>query len=295
MIEHIPNYDLYGEARVGSAATGFHIEDIEERSKGLDWVIKPHRHKHLFQILCIFEGKADVKVDSLRHVASGWSLVSIPAGVVHAFNFEPGSEGVVITLSNENIAAVLEQGDAGYLRPLIETATVIDLNSNSNSKRATQLSQCISMLREEFLAHADRKLSALLLLTQLLLITAKRQVDNQAVASEVIPPHLKTVRRFSALVEKHYKEQWQVSRYAQELNVSTSTLNRMCQKSLDTNAKAIIHHRLILEAKRRLTYTQQPLDQIAYHLGFKDPAYFSRLFKLSENISPREFRKSQQA
>ncbi|MFK7828703.1 MAG: helix-turn-helix domain-containing protein [Congregibacter sp.] len=293
MIEQIPNYDLYGEPRVSAAATGFHIEDIEERSKGLDWVIKPHRHRNLFQILCIFEGKADVQVDSLGHIMRGWSLLSIPAGVVHAFNFEPDSEGVVITLSKENIATVLEQGDAGYLRPLIESATVIDLNKNS--KRITQLRQCIAMLREEFSAHADRKLSALLLLTTLLLITAKRQVDNQAVASAVIPQHLKTVRRFRTLVEKHYKEQWQVSRYAQELNVSTSTLNRVCQKSLDTNAKAIIHDRVILEAKRRLTYTQQPLDQIAYHLGFKDPAYFSRLFKLSENISPREFRKSQQA
>ncbi|EED33367.1 transcriptional regulator, AraC family [gamma proteobacterium NOR5-3] len=291
MIEIIPNYDLYGEPRIGSAATGFHIEDIEERSKGLDWVIKPHRHRNLFQILCIFEGKADVQIDSLRHVMKGCSLLSVPAGVVHAFNFQPGSEGVVITLSTENIATVLGQGDADYLRPLIETATVIDLNS----KRITQLSQCISMLREEFLAHADRKLSALLLLTKLLLITAKRQVDSQLIATAAIPQHLKTVERFRDLVEKHYKEQWQVNRYAKELNVSTSTLNRMCHKSLDTNAKAIIHDRVILEAKRRLTYTQQPLDQIAYHLGFKDPAYFSRLFKISENISPRDFRKSQQA
>jgi AraC family transcriptional activator of pobA len=85
-----------------------------------------------------------------------------------------------------------------------------------------------------------------------------------------------------------------VREYARELNVSTSTLNRMCRERFGDSAKSVVAARVMSEAKRRLVYTRQPLDQIAYHLGYKDPAYFSRVFKKLENISPGEFRKQRQ-
>jgi len=47
----------------------------------------------------------------------------------------------------------------------------------------------------------------------------------------------------------------------------------------------------MIEAKRRLIYTHEPLDQMAYTLGFKDPAYFSRMFKKIEQVSPSDYRK----
>lgn len=293
MIEHIPNYDLYGEHRASSAVTGFHIEDIADRSKGRDWVIKPHRHSKLFQILFIFKGNANIQVDDTRHFLKGWSLISIPAGVVHGFSFEPKSEGIVITLSSENLAAILNQNDTDNLRPLLEAAIVIDLHDRPD--RAAQLGQYIAMLQQEFASNTQQEQSALLLLTNLVLINIKRLLENQAVADTGTVQHVETTRNFRRLVAQHYKEQWPVNRYARELNMSTSTLNRACQKGLGTNAKSIIQDAVILEAKRRLTFTQQPLDQIAYHLGFKDPAYFSRLFKQAENTSPRDFRKIQQS
>jgi AraC family transcriptional activator of pobA len=49
---------------------------------------------------------------------------------------------------------------------------------------------------------------------------------------------------------------------------------------------------VLLEAKRKLIYTQYPLDQIAYTLGFKDPAYFSRFFKKLEGVAPSVYRQT---
>ena len=40
----------------------------------------------------------------------------------------------------------------------------------------------------------------------------------------------------------------------------------------------VIHKRLIMEAKRSLVYTSMLVSAIAFDLGFKDPAYFSRYF-----------------
>lgn len=290
--EHIPNYGLYGESR-DSSAVGIHIEQIVERSRGQNWVIKPHRHGKLFQVLCIFDGEADVELDENRHHIDGWSLVTIPIGVVHSFSFKPDSQGVVITLSDETLAAIFQLHDAKYLRSLFEQAVVIDMNSDEDQRGLLQ--QYITLLRYEFTAVNDAKFSSMLLLINLFLITVKRQIDHQAMETPSAPRHLQTIDALRRLIERHFKEHWQVAQYADALNISTSTLNRMCHEYLGANAKSIILSRVVAEAKRRLTYTQQPLDQIAYYLGFKDPAYFSRLFKKSVNSSPSEYRKMQQS
>ncbi|MEZ5449103.1 MAG: helix-turn-helix domain-containing protein [Thiolinea sp.] len=39
-----------------------------------------------------------------------------------------------------------------------------------------------------------------------------------------------------------------------------------------------MHDRLIAEAKRQLIYANRSVNEIAYELGFRDPAYFSRFF-----------------
>jgi AraC family transcriptional activator of pobA len=54
----------------------------------------------------------------------------------------------------------------------------------------------------------------------------------------------------------------------------------------------IVHARLLLEAKRQLLYTSEPVSEIAYALGFDDPAYFTRFFSQRTGVSPRVFRSS---
>jgi AraC family transcriptional activator of pobA len=149
-------------------------------------------------------------------------------------------------------------------------------------------------MRYEFTAANDVKFTSLLLLVNLFLITIKRHLDSQAMDVASAPSHLRTFDTFRRLVEKNFRRHWNVADYARALNVSTSTLNRMCHERFGSNAKAIIVARVISEAKRRLVYTQQPLDQIAYYLGYKDPAYFSRVFKKMERQSPGEYRRERQ-
>jgi len=39
-------------------------------------------------------------------------------------------------------------------------------------------------------------------------------------------------------------------------------------------------------------YTSKPVSEIAYALGFDDPAYFTRFFSQRTGLSPRAFRSS---
>ena len=49
--------------------------------------------------------------------------------------------------------------------------------------------------------------------------------------------------------------------------------------------------RLLLAARRQLIYTERNVAEIAYHLGFSDPSYFTRFFKRATSLTPAEFRR----
>jgi len=99
------------------------------------------------------------------------------------------------------------------------------------------------------------------------------------------------VNRFRILVDKHYHEQHPLSFYASQLGISTSHLNRLTKEYSQETASGIIQERVLLEAKRELTYTVKPVSQIGYSLGYMDPAYFTRLFTRSTGVSPSRFRR----
>ena len=57
-------------------------------------------------------------------------------------------------------------------------------------------------------------------------------------------------------------------------------------------AKEYVQNRIILEAKREAYFTDRTGKEVAYYLGFEDPAHFSKFFKNCTGISFSEFRSS---
>ena len=47
----------------------------------------------------------------------------------------------------------------------------------------------------------------------------------------------------------------------------------------------------IEEAKRQLERTEAPVDEISWHVGYEDPAFFRRLFKRTTGLAPGAYRK----
>lgn|SRR5690606_15385406 len=98
------------------------------------------------------------------------------------------------------------------------------------------------------------------------------------------------VRKFSLLVEEHFKKQHQVRFYAEALNKSPKTLSNVFALLKQPAPSAIIRERLVLEAKRYLHYTDKSAKEIAYELGFESPAHFSRFFKMYSGTNISAFR-----
>ena len=102
------------------------------------------------------------------------------------------------------------------------------------------------------------------------------------------------LRSFNLLVEEHFKDEHGVAFYADKLIKSPKTLSNNFAK-LSRSPLQIIHQRIILEAKRLLTYSNMSTKEIAFEVGFEDASHLSRLFKKHTKLSPSEFKKGLKA
>lgn len=289
----IPQFALYGETDFSHEPEFIHIEDIRERSARNGGVIKPHRHTHLFQILCIFSGETEVRLDDVNSTQTGSRVIIMPTGVVHGFKFDPDTRGVVLSIAVGMLGLDAENQVSPLLEGTLSQPRVIAFQENS--ELFLTLRRYLEQIRQELQRPREGQHVALFALLKLVLVTLKRKLQHNQFDMHIHENGVQLTGKFRNLLEKHYREHWKIGDYAKILHVSVSTLNRACQSILGSTAKKLIMERLHIEAKRRLIYTQETLDQISFHLGFKDTAYFSRVFKQIEGISPKYFRISTNA
>jgi AraC family transcriptional activator of pobA len=111
-------------------------------------------------------------------------------------------------------------------------------------------------------------------------------------ADPVVGQRRELMSRFGALVERRYRDNHSVGQIAAALHVSESRLRNTCLATTGQSPIQLLHARVLLEAKRELHYTSKSVREIAFALGFEDPAYFTRFFSRLAGLSPRAFRNS---
>ncbi|UKB79427.1 helix-turn-helix domain-containing protein [Chryseobacterium sp. MEBOG07] len=118
----------------------------------------------------------------------------------------------------------------------------------------------------------------------------KQNLDNDTL--KIPGSELDVFRDFSRYLEIHFREKHNVADYAELLHIAPKTLTHKFKNlNLDSPNQLIIN-RILLEAKRLLFYTDKPVKEIAYDLGYEDPAYFNRLFTNKTGSTPSNFKKN---
>ena len=113
--------------------------------------------------------------------------------------------------------------------------------------------------------------------------------DSESDALAVTAP---TAQRFRQLVEMHYRDNFSVGDFCRVLNVTRGRLHASCIRTLGRSPQKLVHDRLGAEARLRLAQSALSIEQIAYSLGFRDPAYFNRFFHRMSGVSPGAYRKA---
>jgi len=130
-----------------------------------------------------------------------------------------------------------------------------------------------------------------MMLKRMLIICTRIYKEQQKYNTFETPKQVDIVREFNFLVEQNFKTKHTVSEYAELLNKSPKTVSNLFKKVNARTPLQFIQDRIMLEARRLIRYTDKPISEIGYDLGYDDIQSFSRFFKKNEGISPTEFKK----
>lgn len=143
---------------------------------------------------------------------------------------------------------------------------------------------------EEFKTRDNIQGDMLQMLLKRLIIICTRLAKEQLIVQSLNDTQIDTIRKFNLLVDLNFKTKRKVKDYAALLHKSPKTLSNLFSIYNQKSPQNIIQKRIVLEAKRLLLFSDLQTQEIAFELGFDDPAYFSRYFKKIAKISPSEFK-----
>jgi AraC family transcriptional activator of pobA len=285
----IPSFTLYGEHAAAGHTDALHIEDIQARSRKYLWKIATHRHATLAQCLFVAAGPVSARLEDLHFDLQGPAVIIVPAGSVHEFAFRPDTHGHVLTADLDRLLNAAAATQQQSILKMFEEPRAISLNGDA--ALAARVHKQILILAEEF-RHPDSSHTPICTwLASSVLAVLATGMNLEFAAESRSGLESKLLRHFRVQIESHYGQHWPISRYAERLGMSETSLNRLCRTLCGTTAFHLVQQRLALEARRRLMYVTGSVHSIANELGFADAAYFSRFFRRQTGLSPNEFRR----
>ncbi len=285
----IPVYSL--QSLVPATKWGsFSIERFEDsfnNAKGD--VYAPHRHD-LYEVFWISEGQGTCWVDFQRYDIQPPMLVFIAPGQVHSWELTAPFAGYILLFTNDFFATRSKDLTTDPLdTPFFETPGCGPALSVVRD-RSDDFIRLFHKLETEFGSSLRDQDVALHAYLRLLLVEAKRLSESAPGANHKDESAALLTKRFLQLVERNFLAIVSVGDYAEMLNVTSNHLIETTKRTLGKPAGRIIRERLLLEAKRLLCYSNMSASDIAYHLSFEDPSYFSRFFKKYTGVCPMAFR-----
>ncbi|BAB07561.1 response regulator transcription factor [Halalkalibacterium halodurans] len=93
-------------------------------------------------------------------------------------------------------------------------------------------------------------------------------------------------------VHDHFREPLTLDDLAKHIGLSPYYVSKLFKERFDLTFSEYVTQLRVEHAKQLLSLTQKSLKEITYEIGYKDPNYFSRVFKKLTGKSPSDYRKS---
>jgi AraC family transcriptional regulator, transcriptional activator of pobA len=187
-------------------------------------------------------------------------------------------------LFDENTLALLPQQFPFLVNPLNSQAIIFDNGTRERVKKVFEILHQILYIDKD---PTDTEIILAYLNTLLAELNSAYFKDKESINS--LNTNLSKFIEFKLVVETHLSEQPSVHTIAEKLALSTNSLYRIVKEYSGVSPKDFFTNRLMIEAQRKLHYSNLSVKELAYELGFNDPAYFSRLFKKCTGKSISEF------
>ena len=198
------------------------------------------------------------------------------------------------------------KNDNAEMDELLERIATLESELESGKERSSTMDEQVALMekpyelaalahywqliRRESTAQLPGREHTLALLAQAVFTLLLRNARLDDHAASGMRGELKLFQRFNQMIDSHYHQHWTVPDYARELHLTESRLTDICRRFANRSPKRLIFDRQLREAKRLLLFSDSAVNEIAWQLGFKDPAYFARFFSRQVGCSPSSYR-----
>ncbi len=249
----------------------------------------PHRHDDFVQVHFIECGSFELQLDAVFERGEGPAVFLTPPATPHAFTLSNEARGHVLTV-RQSLLWKLAQEDPDLPGPLDIAPFCSMLRGAAGQRLRRELALYFGLLAREFEHGRAGAPSARAALAGLALTTALRTNREQAPRRDEVPGDLRTYRRYLQLIDLNVARHLPIVWYARALGVTESKLHDVCRSCAGGPPKAVLRGRVLHEARRQLVFSAASIKEVAAWLGFKDVAYFCRLFKRWTGLTPSEYR-----
>ena len=264
------------------------ISDFDEDE--IEHNLMPHLHD-FYSIFWIDSGEAIHATEFVEYSLKADTVLFVPPGLKHRMYIDQSVGGIYMLFNEEFIQYNQKNHVPLKEYRLFNNPDFKSLITIFPEKRE-KLKSIAGFILDEFQNSDDYSQEIILNLLHLFLLESRRIFDQQyeAPKEETDSTPDTTIIKFKQLIEKNYQTQKNVSSYAEMLNMNPSCLNEVAKKTTGITAGELIRNRVIEETKKLLYSSSLSGKEIAFQLGFDDPAYFSRFFRKYTGTTLKEFR-----
>ncbi|MEJ7645911.1 MAG: AraC family transcriptional regulator [Chryseolinea sp.] len=244
---------------------------------------QPHRKANYFFVF-VESGSLTHKVDLKDLTITSGKLLFVLPNQIHAAPSQQKDDIEYFKMSfDQNCLSLLPKPYKFLLNPLNSQIVSFDTDSRQRVK-------ILFEILNKYL-HSDSHKDAEIILAHL-----------NSLLTEFDNAYFKSVRKdksetnklskyidFKIAVETYLTEQHSIHTIADNLSITTNNLYNIVKTFSGVSPKEFITNRLMLEAQRKLFYSETSVKELAYGLGFSDPDYFSKLFKKTTGKSVTQF------
>ncbi|MBN2627076.1 MAG: AraC family transcriptional regulator [Spirochaetales bacterium] len=245
------------------------LHHFRERNHGIDENIL---------IYCI-KGKGTIRIPGELIKMEGGEIFCIPAGTGHLYSAEREDPWSILW--------VHFRGDNCPLYPIAEKRVITLTSSHENNALQYLFTMLLDILEHNYTIgnyiYASQVMS--LILSDIYLKERTADMDQQNHKLTKIIRYMLTQLNRDMTLEQ----------LAGEMHLSKSYINIIFKKYTSRSPMDYFIHLKIQQACKDLKITNMLISEVSRNLGYRDPCYFSRLFKRIVGMTPREYQKQNQA
>lgn len=247
-----------------------------------DDIFKIYQRYDFYQILWFtrVEGNNSYFIDFVSYSYESNQAVVIFPGQIDRIHIE-GKEGYLFAVDKETFLTINKRINSEYLSGYYSNKFVT-INKDTKST----LEALIKLMLSEH-ANKNRLFMQETYLSAFLYEIA-HSFQQSSIPSQPIVEN--TAAELRELINNYYTTEQNTSFYAEKLGLTNKKLNEITLQSFGVTVKQLLIDALLLAIKREIKLGEKNIKEIAFDLGYEDPAYLTRFFKKHTGLTPTQFR-----